>query len=86
MSVNMRIVSVICCIALLTLNALSVFTEPSLFHSYFAGASVVVALALLVIVLVNRGERPEPERPKAEAAKPIPVPEAGNQSEAENVS
>jgi Domain of unknown function (DUF2760) len=86
MSVNMRIVSIICCIALITLNALSVFTEPSLFHSYFAGASVVVALALLVIVLVNRGERPEPERPKAEAAKPMPVPVAGNQAEAEIVS
>jgi hypothetical protein len=86
MSLNMTIVSIICCIALLTLNALSVFTVLSLFHSYFAEASVVVALALLVIVFVNRGERPEPERPKADAAKPIPVPVAGNQAEAEIVS
>jgi hypothetical protein len=86
MPVNMRVVSIICCIALLTLNALSVFTEPSLFHLYFAEASLVVALALLVIVFVNRGERPEPEHPEADAAKPMPVPVAGNQAEAEIVS
>ena len=84
MSVNMRIVSIICCIALFTVNALSLFTESSLFHSYFAGASLVVALALLVIVFVSRGERPEP--PKADAAEPMPVPAAGNQAEAEIVS
>jgi hypothetical protein len=86
MSVNMRVVSIICCIALLALNALLVFTEPSLFHSYFAGASAVVALALLVIVFVNRGGRPEPARPKADAAKPMPIPVADNQAEAEIVS
>src|SRR5271163_2243411 len=84
MSVNMRIVSIICCIALLTVNALSLFTESSLFHSYFAGASLFVALALLVIISVSRGERPEP--PKADAAKPMPVPATGNQAEAEIVS
>src|SRR6266481_1705838 len=43
MSVNMRIVSIICCIALFTVNALSLFTGSSPFHSYFAGASLVVA-------------------------------------------
>jgi len=84
MSVNMRIVSIICCIALLTVNALSLFTESNLFHSYFAGASLFVALALLVIISVSRGERPEP--PKADAAKPMPVPATGNQAEAEIVS
>jgi hypothetical protein len=85
-SVNIRIVSIICCIALLALNALSLFTQASLDHSYLAGASVLVALALLVIVFVNRGEAPEPEHPKADAAKPMPVPVAGSQAEAEIVS
>jgi hypothetical protein len=86
MSENMRIVSIICCIALLTVNASSLFTESSLFHSYFAGASLILALALLLIVFISRGERPEPEPPKADAAKPMPVPAAGNQAEAEIVS
>jgi hypothetical protein len=86
MTVNVRIVSIICCIALLTLNALSLVTDFSPFRPYFAGASVVVALALLVIVFVKRGERPEPERAKADAAQPMPVPAAGNQAEAEIVS
>ena len=85
-AVNMRIVSIICCIALLTLNVLSLFTAASLFHSYFTGASLIVALALLVIILVNRGKRPEAEPPIAEAAKPMSVPIAGNQAEAEIVS
>jgi hypothetical protein len=84
MSVNMRIVSIICCIALFTVNALSLFTGSSPFHSYFAGASLVVALALLVILFVSRGERPEP--PKVDAAKPMPVPAASDQAEAEIVS
>jgi hypothetical protein len=86
MSVNMRMASIICCIALLAVNALSLFTEASLFHSYFSGASLIVALALLVIVIVSRGERPEPEPPKADAAKPMPVPAPGNQAETEIVS
>jgi len=86
MSVNMRIVSIICCIALLTVNASLLFPEASRFHSYLAGASFVVALALLVIVLVSRDERPEPEPPKADAAEPMPVAAAGNQAEAEIVS
>jgi Domain of unknown function (DUF2760) len=85
MSVTMRIVSLICCIALITLNVLSLVTELSLYRSYFAGASVAVALALLVIVFANRGDRPEPERAKADA-QPLPVPVAGNQAEAEIVS
>jgi hypothetical protein len=86
MSVNMRIVSIICCIALLTVNVLSLFTASSLFHLYFAGASLIVVVPLLVIVFVNRGEPPEPERPKADAADPMPVPMAGNQADAEIVS
>jgi hypothetical protein len=86
MSVNMRIVSILCCIALLTLNVLSLVTPLSLYRPYFAGASVAVALALLVIVFANREERPAPERPKADAAQPMPVPIAGNQAEAEIVS
>ena len=86
MSVNMRMVSIICCVALLAVNAFSLFTESSLFHSYFAGASLIVALALLVIVIVSRGEQPEHEPPKADAAKPMPVPAPGNQAETEIVS
>ena len=85
-SANMRTVSIISCIALLAFNALSLFTAASRFHSYFSGASLVVALALLVAILVTRGEGPEPKRPTAEAAKPMPVPAANNQAEAEIVS
>jgi hypothetical protein len=81
----MRIVSIVCCIALLTLNALSLFTESSLLHSSFAGASLIVALALLVIIFIGRGERPEPEPAKADEARPMPVPVAGNQAETEIV-
>ena len=86
MAVNMRIVSLICCIALVTLNALSLSTPSSPFHPYLAGVSMAFALALLVIVFVNRRKRPEAEPPIAEAAKPLPVPIAGNQAEAEIVS
>jgi Domain of unknown function (DUF2760) len=86
MSMHLRIVAIICCIALLTLNALSLFTESSLYHLYIAGASLIIVLALLVIVSVSQGERPEPEPPKADAADPLPVPAAGNQAEAEIVS
>src|SRR5437660_1696942 len=84
-AVNMRIVSLICCIALGTLNALSLSTPSSPFHPYLAGASVAFALALLVMIFVNRGQRPEAEPPIAEAAKPMLVPIAGNQAEAEIV-
>ena len=85
-SANMRAVSIISCIALLAFNALSLFTAASRFHSYFSGASLVVALALLVAILITRGEGPEPKHPKAEAAKSMPVPAANNQAEAEIVS
>jgi hypothetical protein len=86
MSANIRIVSIICCIALLTLNTLSFFAEPSVFHSYSAGASLALAAALLVIILVSRGVRPAPGPRKADAAKPVPVPATANQAEAEIVS
>ena len=86
MSVTMRIVSILCCIALLAFNALSLLTQPNLEHSYFAGASVVAALALLVIIVLNRGGPPEAERPKIDPAKPMPVPVPGSQAEAEIVS
>jgi hypothetical protein len=85
MSAKMRIVAIFFCIALLTLNALALFAEPSPLHSYLAGASFVVALALLVIIF-SRGSRPEPEPSKADTAKPMPVPAASNQAEAEIVS
>lgn len=86
MSTNMRIVSIVCCILLLALNVWSLFAEPRIFHSYSAGASLVLAAALLGIIFVGRGERPEPEPPKADAAKPIPVAADSKQAEAEIVS
>jgi hypothetical protein len=82
----MRIVSILCCIALLALNVLSLFAEPSLFHSYSAAASLALAAALLVIILVSRGERPELEPPKADVAKPMTAPSAGNQAGAEIIN
>ena len=87
MSPNVRIVSIICCVAVLAFNALSLFATTSQFHSYFSGASLVVALALLVVMLVNPGKAPEPKRAKAEAARPMAVPApASNQAEAEIAS
>jgi len=87
MSLNMRTVSLICCVALLAANIASLFTDASQFHLYFSGASLAVALALLVVMLVTPGKAPEPERPKAKAAKPVPVPAAAsNQAEAEIAS
>jgi hypothetical protein len=86
MSANMRIVSIICCILLLALNVWSLFAEPRIFHSYSAGASLVLAAALLGMIFIGRGERPEPEPPKADAAKPIPVAADSKPAEAEIVS
>ncbi len=76
MSSNMRTVSIICCVALLALNAASLFAVANQLHLYFSGASLAVTLALLVVILVNPGKAPEPEQPNAEAAKPIPIPAA----------
>jgi hypothetical protein len=84
--VNMRAISIICCIALLALNAWSLFTEPSVFRLYSAGASLALAAAMLLIILVSRGIRREAEPPRADTAKAMPVPEASNQAEAEIVS
>jgi hypothetical protein len=82
-----RVISIICCIALLALNAWSLFTEPSIFHSYSAGASLALAAALLMMIFLSRGARREPEPPRAaDIAKPMPVPPASNQADAEIVS
>jgi hypothetical protein len=86
MSVLMRMVAIICCSALLALNGLSLFAEPSAFRSYSAGASLALTAALLVIILVSRGERPVPEPPQVDAAGPMPVPAAADQAEAEIIS
>jgi hypothetical protein len=86
MPVKIRIVSITCCITLFALNAWALSAEPSAFHIYSAGGSLVLSVALLVITLVNRGERPAPEPPKANTAEPKPVPAATNQAEAEIVS
>ena len=86
MPVHMRIASIICCITLLALNALSLFAEPRVVHLYSAGASLVLATALLVITFLSRGERPQSEPAKGEAATPMTVPAASNRAEAEIVS
>lgn len=86
MSVSMKLAFIVCCIALLTINASLLFPESSRFHSYLVGSSLVIALALLVIVFISPGEQPEPKPSKADAAKPMPVPSPGNQAEAEIVS
>ena len=81
-----RIISIICCIALLALNAWSLYTEPSVYHSYSAVASLAFAAALLLLIFLSRGARRETSPPKADIAKPMPVPAANNQAEAEIVS
>jgi Domain of unknown function (DUF2760) len=86
MLVSIRIVSIICCIALLALNAWSLFAEPRVFHSYSAGVSLALAAALLVIMFLSRGERAESAPPKADEATLMTVPAANNQAEAEIVS
>jgi hypothetical protein len=86
MSVHMRIASIIFCITLLALNALSLFAEPRVVHLYSAGASLVLAAAILVITFLSRGEKPRSEPAKSDAATPMTVPAASNQAEAEIVS
>jgi Domain of unknown function (DUF2760) len=87
MSVLMRIAAVICCIALMTSNALSLWAKPSVVHSYPAVASLALAAALLVIMFVSRGEqRPKAEPSKGDVTTPMTVPAASNQAEAEIVS
>jgi Domain of unknown function (DUF2760) len=80
------VISIICCIALLALNAWSLFTEQSEFHSYAAGASLALAVALLLMIFLRRGDRRAPEPMRADMARPMPVPAASNQAEAEIVS
>ena len=89
MSVHLRIAAVICCIALVALNALLLVPEMSDFYTNYAGASVALAVALLVIMFVIRGKprpEPEPKPAKGEIATPMAVPAASNQAEAEIVS
>ena len=89
MSVHLRIAAIICCIALVALNALLLVPETSDFYTYYAGASVALAAALLVIMFAIRGKprpEPEPKPAKGEMATPMPVPAASNQAEAEIVS
>jgi hypothetical protein len=82
---NLKTISIISCIALLGLNALSLLAAASDLHLYFTGASLAIALGLLVAILLNRGEGTGLES-RTETAKPIPVPAASNQAEAEIVS
>jgi Domain of unknown function (DUF2760) len=77
---NMKTISIISCIALLALNALSLLTSASDLHLYFTGASLAIALGLLVAILLMRGEGTGPES-RTETAKPMPVPAASNQAE-----
>ena len=82
---NMKTISIISCIALLALNALSLLTAANDLHLYFTGTSLAIALGLLVAILFIRGEGPTPES-RTERAKPVPVPAASNHAEAEIVS
>jgi Domain of unknown function (DUF2760) len=89
MSVQLRIAAIICCIALVALNALLLVPEMRDFYTYYAGASVALAAALLVIMFAIRGKprpEPEPKPAKGEIATPMPVPAPSNQAEAEIVS
>ena len=81
----MRVVSIICAVALLALIALTQVPAASAFHSYFAAASLAVAGLLLVAILVDQ-KKTEPRRTIAEAARPAPIPTATNQADAEIVS
>jgi len=82
---NVKTISIISCIALLALNALSLLTAASDLHLYFTGTSLAIALGLLLAILLIRGEGPTPES-RTETAKPMLVPAASNQAEAEIVS
>ena len=82
---NVKTISIISCIALPALNALSLLAAASDLHLYFTGTSLAIALGLLVAILFIRGEGPTPES-RTERAKPMPVPAASNQAEAEIVS
>ena len=82
---NLKTISIISCIALLALNALSLLAAARDLHLYFTGASLAIALGLLVAILLIRGEGTGPES-RTETAKPMPVPAASNQAEAEIVS
>jgi Domain of unknown function (DUF2760) len=86
MSVHMRIASIICCITLLGLNALSLFAETRVVNLYSAGASLLLAGALLVITFLSRSERLQSAPAKNDAATPMPVPAGSSQAEAEIVS
>lgn len=81
----MRVVSIICAVALLALIALTLVPAASAFHWHFAVASLAVAGLLLVAILVDR-KKAGPGRAIAEAARPAPVPTAANQADAEIVS
>src|SRR5215467_7732674 len=82
---NVKTISIVSCIALLALNALSLLTAASDLHLYFTGTSLAIALGLLLAILLIRGEGPTPES-RTETAKPMLVPAASNQAEAEIVS
>jgi len=84
---SLKTISIISCIALAALNALSLFPAASDFHSYFIEASLVIALGLLMAILLIRSEKAGPEH-RTETARPVPVPvqTAGNRAEAEIVS
>src|SRR6266481_2873863 len=68
-SVNMRTVLIISCIALLAFNALSLFTAASRFHSYFSGGSLVVALALRAARFCNRPWEQAAQRQQRNASR-----------------
>jgi hypothetical protein len=81
----MRLVSIICAVALLALIALTLVPAASAYHAYLAAASLALAGLLLAAILADR-KKAGPGRAVAEAARPAPVPPAANQADAEIVS
>jgi hypothetical protein len=84
---NLKTISIISCLALAALNALSLFPAASEFRSYLTGASLAIALGLLMAIVLIRSEKAGRES-RTETARPVPVPvqTTSNRAEAEIVS
>src|SRR5512147_1648356 len=81
----MRVLSIICAVALLVLIGLMLVPAASAFHSYLVIASLAVAGLLLIAVLIDR-KQAGPRPTIVEAARPAAVPAVANQADAEIVS
>src|SRR5262249_37174427 len=84
---NLKIISIISCVALAALNTLALFPEAGDFRVYLTGASLAIALGLLMTILLIRSEKAGPES-QPETARPVPGPvqTAGTRQEPESGS